>query len=149
MAQHLWFFAALGSALLWGFSYALSEKLFKHYELPLPFFMMMTGGIYFAACIGMVLFTQNLKPGLEIVSGNHKLMGEILIVALTYVIGAFLIFFAISEKNATLANLIEISYPVFTLIFAWFLFREIQINWQGALGGLLIFSGIGLIFWKS
>ncbi|MEM6781384.1 MAG: EamA family transporter [Pseudomonadota bacterium] len=148
MAQHAWFFAALGSALLWGYSYAMSEKVFKA-DLSLPFFMMITGGVYFIATIALVYFTNTYQSGLKSISSDPVILSDAVIVAITYVVGSFLIYFAIAEKNATLANLIEISYPLFTLLFAWVLFKEVQLNLYAGLGGLLIFSGIALIFWKS
>ena len=111
--------------------------------------MLMSGTVYVLFCLGLVLATNQFKIGIDIVTDNKRILLDIMIVALSYVGGAFLIFLAIAEKNATLANLVEISYPIFTFLFAWLLFREVQISWQAALGGLLIFSGIGLIFWKS
>jgi drug/metabolite transporter (DMT)-like permease len=53
---------------------------------------------------------------------------------------------AIGEKNATLASLIEISYPVFVAIFAWLFFRETQFNLAAILGGVMIIGGIAVIY---
>ncbi|MGA2053413.1 MAG: EamA family transporter, partial [Opitutales bacterium] len=53
---------------------------------------------------------------------------------------------AIQHKNATLASLIEISYPFFVALFAWLLFRDVQLSWATALGGLLILAGIAIIY---
>lgn len=60
--------------------------------------------------------------------------------------GALLIYIAIGEKNATLASLIEISYPFFVAIFAWLFFRDAQFSWPTLLGGLLILGGVGVVF---
>ena len=54
---------------------------------------------------------------------------------------------SISTKNATLAGLVEISYPLFIALFAYFLFKETQINAAIIIGGLLIFSGIFVIYY--
>ncbi len=69
--------------------------------------------------------------------------------AVTFALGSFFILYSISLKNATMANIIEISYPVFTFFFAWLLFRDVQLNTAAALGGLLIFSGIAVIYLKG
>ncbi|MCD8497767.1 MAG: EamA family transporter [Alphaproteobacteria bacterium] len=45
--------------------------------------------------------------------------------------------------------MIEITYPVFTILFAWLLYRDVQVNLHTALGGLLIFAGVGIIYFKS
>jgi drug/metabolite transporter (DMT)-like permease len=60
--------------------------------------------------------------------------------------GGLLIYIAIAEKNATLASLIEISYPFFVAIFAWLFFRDAQFSWTTLLGGLLILGGVSVVF---
>ncbi len=60
--------------------------------------------------------------------------------------GGLLIYMAIGEKNATLASLIEISYPFFVAVFAWLFFRETQFNWPTILGGILILGGVAVVF---
>jgi drug/metabolite transporter (DMT)-like permease len=60
--------------------------------------------------------------------------------------GALLIYIAIGEKNATLASLIEISYPFFVAVFAWLFFRETQFSWPTVFGGLLILGGVAVVF---
>ena len=56
-----------------------------------------------------------------------------------------LLFQAISDKNATLASLIEISYPVFVALFAWLLFRQVHLNASVLVGALLVFAGVAVI----
>lgn len=69
--------------------------------------------------------------------------------AFLHVLGAGLIYHAISMKNATVVSLIEISYPVFVCLFAYILYRDIQVNMWTALGGLLIFCGVFTIYLKA
>lgn len=59
--------------------------------------------------------------------GDSK--GELFLVlagTFTFVAAKLFIGFSISQKNASLAGLIEISYPSFTAIFAGLLFREAE-----------------------
>jgi drug/metabolite transporter (DMT)-like permease len=56
---------------------------------------------------------------------------------------------AIGEKNATLASLIEISYPFFVAVFAWLFFRETQFTWPTVFGGVLILSGVAVVFFSN
>jgi drug/metabolite transporter (DMT)-like permease len=62
------------------------------------------------------------------------------------VTGGLLIYIAIGEKNATLASLIEISYPFFVAVFVWLFFRDIQFSWQTLVGGVLILAGVAVVF---
>jgi drug/metabolite transporter (DMT)-like permease len=80
---------------------------------------------------------------------NNVIIILTLVASLTIVSGTFLVLMSISEKNATLTGLVEITYPIFTFIFAWIFLKEVQVNWESAIGGLLIFLGITLIFFKS
>jgi drug/metabolite transporter (DMT)-like permease len=61
-------------------------------------------------------------------------------------VGAFLTYAAMSAKNPTLASLIEISYPLFVVLFAWIFFREMQLNAVTLCGGLLVVAGVTVIF---
>ena len=56
-----------------------------------------------------------------------------------------LLFVSIDSKNATLASLIEISYPVFVVLFAYVLFRDVHLNASVLVGGLLVFAGVAII----
>jgi drug/metabolite transporter (DMT)-like permease len=53
---------------------------------------------------------------------------------------------SVKAKNATLAGLIEICYPVFIAIFSFILFKESHVTSSVLVGGLLIFAGIGIIY---
>lgn len=148
LTTNLWFFCALGTAVLWGLGYAISDKIMRDSFSPI-FLMLSTGIIYLTFSLVLAFFTDNLKPGFEIVMNNPKSLWGLSINAITVVVGSFLILYAINLKNATSVNLIEITYPIFTLIFAYILMREIQINAAVIVGGLLIFSGVIIIYLKA
>ena len=73
----------------------------------------------------------------------------LLVAVISSAAGGLLIYIAIGEKNATLASLIEISYPFFVALFAWVFFREIQFNWQTLVGGALILGGVAVVFFSE
>mgnify|MGYP006780270973 CR=1 FL=1 len=79
-------------------------------------------------------------------SGERWLIGMI---ALTSLAGTVLLYMAVRGRNATLASLIEISYPAFVAVFAWLLFREWQLNSGVLLGALLVVAGSTLIIVNS
>ena len=148
MTQHLWFIFSFGSAILWGFGYALYEKVMRAGISP-AVMMCLTTLITLPACLLLSHFNGTLQTSLQAVASNKTLLLLALLVAGSVVAGNLLILQGILLKNATLANLIEISYPVFTFIFAWLMFRDIQLNIGTAFGGLLIFAGVLTIFLKS
>lgn len=146
--QSLWFFQALGAAIMWGLGYALSERIFKLGLSPgyflaflcifcLPFYLLFVGGV------------DGIVRNTSLLISSRPLLVQSLIATGAFVIGNLLIFAAVQGKNAAMANIVEVSFPIFTILFAWFLFKDIQIGFVQALGGIFIFMGVGLIYWKS
>ncbi len=113
------------------------------------FIMVVTGFFFFIISVVVAYFTDHLKDGFQAMEADKNMLLNLLILSVSYVIGAFLIYYAISLKNSTTVNLIEISYPVFTLIFAYILMKEVQINIATLIGGTFIFVGIGIIYLKA
>jgi drug/metabolite transporter (DMT)-like permease len=75
--------------------------------------------------------------------------GLIVLIALTSLAGTVLLYLAVRGRNATLASLIEISYPAFVAVFAWLLFREWQLNAGVLIGAALVFTGTAVIIFSS
>lgn len=136
-----WYIAALGAAVMWGIHYPLIGHALKYVSLPtvlaitvLPLFVL---GPFF---VRPVLADLQVLGGLG--WGNRAL---ILAIALTSLLGTVFLYLAIGGKNATLAAVIEISYPVFVALFTWLLFREAHINASVLAGGALVFAGVAII----
>jgi len=51
-----------------------------------------------------------------------------ILVTVLFLIGNALIIIAIKNKNATVASLIEISYPIFVVLFSYLIFRNSNLN---------------------
>ncbi|MBN8709047.1 MAG: hypothetical protein BGO12_23255 [Verrucomicrobia bacterium 61-8] len=141
----MWFIFAIVAAICWGASYASSGRVIERGLSPLVFFFYFTlSGA--AWSLASLLISGK---GSRILAEPRALGGEIWWLVLSIVtscIGGLCIYHAIGGRNATVASLIEISYPLFVALFAWLFFRELQMNWQTMLGGLLILSGVGVVF---
>ena len=70
-------------------------------------------------------------------------------IGLTSLLGAVLLYVSIAGKNATLASLIEVTYPVFVAFFAFVMFRHIHLNASVIAGGLMVIAGAGLIIYNN
>ena len=68
---------------------------------------------------------------------------------LTGTAGTVLIYLSIGSKNASLASLLEISYPAFVILFAYLLFRQVHVNAAAILGGLMTLLGAVLIIYSN
>lgn len=141
----MWIIYAVTAAVLWGMSYAASGRVIEKGLAPLSLFVCYTG---FGAIAGMIaLFCTGRFTDFtgELRSMRAEWIWFLLSVA-GAATGSLLIYLAIGEKNATVASLIEISYPLFVALFAWVFFRETQFNWQTAVGGGLILCGVAVVF---
>ncbi|MBI1362853.1 MAG: EamA family transporter [Proteobacteria bacterium] len=144
MSQYGWFVAALGAAMLWGASYAVSEKVLRLGFSPAG--LLVFNGMLAIMMYGTVMWVQNGWGTFKVFQTHPHAIWWLMFVAVLNVSANFMIFYSIGAKNATLASLIEISYPLFTAFFVWLLFRQVQFNWTVAAGAFLIFSGIVCVF---
>lgn len=140
-----WYVFALGAAVVWGLHYPLIDHALKRVSM-------------------VSVFTLTLLPLLIVVPLYHKQLATdwavvqsmdwptrlpILAIVVTSTAGALLLIASIAGKNATLAALIEISYPVFVVLFAWLLFGEYHLTARVLLGAGLIIAGVLLIISRN
>lgn len=141
MWQVPWYVTALGAALVWGIHYPLVDHALK--RLSLASVLVLSG----APVLVLVPFFHRALAAdlaaLAAMSWTERI--PILAVAGTGLAGVVLLYNAISGKNATLASLIEISYPVFVALFAFLLFRELHLTPPVVLGAILVFAGVTII----
>jgi drug/metabolite transporter (DMT)-like permease len=140
-----WYVTAIGAALVWGIHYPLVDHALK--RISLVSVLLLT-----AAPVLLVapFFHRTIAADYAAWSAMEAgVKGTVLALALTSLAGSVLLFLSIAGKNATLASLIEISYPVFVAVFAFVLFREVQISRSVVVGGLLVFAGVATIIWNN
>jgi drug/metabolite transporter (DMT)-like permease len=140
-----WYVTAIGAALVWGVHYPLVDHALK--KLSLVSVLLLTALPIFVLAL---FFHRTLAADYAVwttLDTGPKV--RVLALALTSLLGSVLLFLSIAGKNATLASLIEISYPVFVAMFAFVLFREIHVNTSVIIGGLLVFAGVAMIIWNN
>jgi drug/metabolite transporter (DMT)-like permease len=126
---------ALVASVVWGLVYNIDEKLVLKTN-PLTIFLL--GNILQLGMLLPYFFTSTWKNDIKTMdSGQFWLLfiGEIL-----YLISGLAILYAVKYLSAPVASAIEISYPFFVAIFAYFIFKG-EINTNVWIGGALIFIG--------
>ena len=140
-----WYLPAIAAAVVWGLHYPLIEHALRRVSLTtvvlLTALPMALVALAFPARLAADWRTVSNLP-----AGERLLIGAI---ALTSLAGTVLLYVAVRGRNATLASLIEISYPAFVALFAWVLFREWQVNAGVLVGAALVFGGTMLIIVSS
>lgn len=148
MGGHLWFLYAFSTAILWGLSYVVIERVLKA-GISAPMIMFIYTALAAPFFLIWLLQSGRLLPELNLVLGSKLLWFYSAIFVLAYIAGNLMIFKSVSLKNSTMTSLVEISYPIFTIIFSWLLFREFNLNLFSAIGGVMIFCGVILIYLKG
>lgn len=140
-----WYLTAIAAAVVWGVHYPLVDYALKRVSIVTV--LLLTA---LPIVLLLPLYQQTLKNDFGVwqtIPWPERL--PILAIMVTSLSGAVLLYVSISGKNATLASLIEISYPVFVAVFAYLLFREMHLNASVLLGAALVFSGVALIVWHN
>lgn len=137
-----WWGYALLSAACWGIQYVLMETLFRRVDFAAAFsFLSLANGILVAAVLWILYPKQNWWR----LGESWSVIGLVLLY-LIFGTGAYLFnALAINQKNATLASLLEISYPLFIILFTVLFFREIHLDLVGMIGAVLILLGCVLV----
>ena len=141
----MWFVYAMSAAVIWGVSYAASGRAIERGVSPVTFFF-----LYSVAGTALGLVSLAATRRLAAVPSEIRGLGAdwvwLAIAVVTSAIGSLLIYLAIGKKNATVASLIEISYPFFVALFAWLFFRQAQAGVPTIIGGVLVLAGVAIIF---
>ena len=136
-----WYLTAVGAALMWGLHYPLIDNALKRVSVM---------SVLLLTAIPIILVAPWFHNALL---ADYRTLSElrwsdrtpVLVLPLTSLSASVLLLVSIDSKNATLASLIEISYPMFVAMFAYLLFREVHLNPSVMAGSLLVFLGVGII----
>jgi drug/metabolite transporter (DMT)-like permease len=140
-----WWGYALLSAACWGIQYVLMETIFRRVDFAAAFsFLSLANGILVALILWIFYPRQNWWN----LGESWSVIGLVLLY-LAFGTGAYLFnALAINQKNATLASLLEISYPLFIILFTALFFRQIHLDGIGLAGAALIFLGCILVIFS-
>lgn len=140
-----WYVAALAAAITWGIYYPLVDMALKRISLfsvillsMIPVFLALP---LFMRTVGQDIDTVKSLPASE--------QWMILSLGLIGLFGEVMVYLAISGKNATLASLIEMTYPLFVVVFAYVFFRQMHVTTSVFIGGLMVIIGAGLIIYNN
>lgn len=140
----MWIVYALGASMLWGLTYILGEQIYKKISISTSLAITCAGTVI--AMLVLAVSRGVLKKDVAAIVASPTLRNLVIAETVVFVLAEICIALSISTKNATLAGLVEISYPVFIAVFAYLLFNEKSIDMATFAGAFLIFSGIYVIY---
>jgi len=145
-----WWSFSIVAAILWGLHFNLvvkvSNVLPKDIYTPLTIFIITSVSIFL---LMPVIYHKVFSNLVTLWNSGNDIRISVVVLVFTAIIAANLLYIAMQlSPNATVAAILDITYPVFIAIIAWLLYRESHIDWTVLVGGGLIFSGAILIIWK-
>ena len=110
-----WYVAAVGAAIVWGAHYSLVDNALRQLS---------PASVLLLTALPIVLVVPVYHRALAVDLAVFRQMdwdakAAVLAIAVTSLAGTVFLYWSIGGKNATLASLIEISYPVFVVLFTY------------------------------
>lgn len=140
----MWLLYATFASVFWGITYSLNEQLYKHISIFSSFVLI--SALSTVAFTIIALANGTFQKDMSTLASNNLALILIVSSASAFILAEVFIGLSITGKNATLAGLIEISYPIFIILFSYLIFRESHLNLGTLLGGALVFFGIASIY---
>lgn len=144
----MWIYYAVGAAITWGLEYALLDRILGGKVSPvfLRTLQMLAGtmafGIFAVASGKLVEEAQNAMA-------DRNTLILIAVSLCTFSMANLLIALSIRDGNALLAGLVEMSYPIFIVVFSLLLFGAMHVTVSTVAGGGLILLGIAVLKYGS
>jgi len=140
-----WYVAALGAAITWGIYYPLVDMALKRISLFSVILLSMIP-VFLVLPVFLKTVSQDIETVKTLPVSEQWIIAGIGLIGL---FGEVMVYLAISGKNATLASLIEMTYPVFVVLFAYVFYRQMHVSTSVFIGGLMILVGAGLIIYNN
>src|SRR5258706_6913151 len=123
----MWILYSMIAAVLWGLDYALAEKLLR--TIDVSTLLMSEFFFGFIVTAAFSLTSGSYKTELPKLFSSTQNTGTFIVLAIVFIVAHILIVVSISSKSATLASLIEMSYPFFVALFSWVCSRKMMRAW--------------------
>lgn len=140
----MWLAYAVLAAAIWGLDYLLLERLFRGRVSPMFLLsIQMAVGALVTGAIG--LLSGDFRLNLAALATNPAIWAVVLLSILTFVLGNYLIALSIREGSAIAAGFVEISYPLFIVLFSVLIFGIGQFNVMTVVGGGVVMLGVVIL----
>src|SRR6185312_4442647 len=111
---------ALIASVIWGVNYAIAERTYKQISVYTSLSIEM-----FVGCIVCLLLGNARVAGdVKMMMGDTKLLNLVIFGCVMFNAAMIMIARSIQVTNATVAGLIEICYPLFTIIATFVIFKD-------------------------
>jgi uncharacterized membrane protein len=137
----MWLVYAIAASAIWGFEYAILGRLLG--DRLSPMFLLSIQSFVAAVSTGAFCIASGAFRNESVfVTQDSTTLGLVLLSTVTFTLGNFMIALSIKEGNAVIAGFVEISYPVFIILFSLLLGWITHVDLKTIIGGLIVFAGV-------
>jgi len=140
-----WFWFSILSAFLWGGVYVIYERLLVTMSAASAMFICALGSSVVYA--SWALYHGQLKQDISALKIENSEWKLLLLIMVIHAFANLALLQGMKEKNATLVGMVEITYPIFTALISWFLFKQFHVNPGSIVGFLLVMIGVACIYY--
>lgn len=139
----MWYLYAIWASIVWGISYSLIPNLLKSLNI---WGFLMLDGLARSILFWLIFFFSWKKiMNVDVSQIWMKNLLFWIIIIFSFWLWAGLITLWIQKLNPTIASLIEISYPIFVILFSYLFFANSNLNIPTIIWWLLIFAWVWTI----
>lgn len=131
---------AILASLTWGMTYALDQKILTSIS---PLYLAIINAIVtLVIAVPLAIFVKNDLSIKEVIHGEQFWL--IIVSSILVSLAGIFILYGIKNLGASAASIIEISYPVFVILFTALLWQE-RLKPSFFVGALLILCGVVIV----
>lgn len=137
---------SLLAATSWGLAYVLEQKILVDFSVFK--FLFYKSALFLIIIMPLVFFSQ--KIDLKISTLDFKIITQpffLFLIAINLT-ADFLILKSIQTVGAATAAIFEVVYPIFTVIFAYFILQQ-SIHWLTGVGAAIMIIGSALVIYAN
>lgn len=131
---------ALLASITWGFTYALDEKILNKTS---PVYFLFISSLTTSLISLSILLYQKI-PLNQLLTQKPNEIGLIIFNCILSALAGLFILLSIKNSTASSASIIEISYPLFVVLFSWLLYKSLP-NPGIIIGGVIILIGVFIV----
>lgn len=138
-----WYVYALMGAIIWGLHYPLIGKVLS-VASPLTIYTIPNILLFITLPFWYKVLIEDIQ---NIVAAPTAIKASVVALMFTSILGTIAVYKAVHTSNATLASLIEITYPIFVALISTYLFHQDHVTLPVGIGGGLILLGTSIIIY--
>ncbi len=140
----MWIILSLLASLFWGLLYVLRGQIYN--KISIYTSIALSAFFVFVVALIISLTSGSFSKDLATIASSRQVLMYVVSAMVILLLAEIFIASSIVAKNATLAGLIEISYPIFIALFSYILYKS-QVSWGTILGSVFIFLGIFVVYY--